>query len=349
MTTPNPFNNSFRPGDPKTHQANKALVLEYQDELERASPQNLSRVIGSFVASDYRWHGVHPFEEQRGVDAVVDAFYKPFLGAWDYVQRRQDILMAGASVFGGDWVVSMGHFVGMFGSNWLGIPATGRLTFLRYCEFHEVKDGRIGETYFLADLIGVMNQAGVNPLPMPTGADIIVPGPKTHDGILLGPQAEAESAKTLELIERMARDLGEHRDIDMDPAKLAETWHENMIWYGPSGIGSTMSIGGFKRQHQMPFRRSLYSTREHKGHKARLTEGAYGGWVGWPSLSMVVTGGGYLGLPATNTPIDMRVVDIYRREGDKLAENWVFIDTPYTLKQQDLDIFERLRQLVHRL
>ena len=25
----------------------------------------------------------------------------------------------------------------------------------------------------------------------------------------------------------------------------------------------------------------------------------------------------------------MRVVDIYRREGDKLAENWIFIDIPH--------------------
>ena len=39
----------------------------------------------------------------------------------------------------------------------------------------------------------------------------------------------------------------------------------------------------------------------------------------------------------------MRVVDIYRREGDKLAENWIFIDVPYFLKQQGLDVLERLQ------
>ena len=44
-------------------------------------------------------------------------------------------------------------------------------------------------------------------------------------------------------------------------------------------------------------------------------------------------GGGYMGLPATHKEIDMRVVDMYRREGEKIAENWVFIDIPYTLKQ----------------
>ena len=54
--------------------------------------------------------------------------------------------------------------------------------------------------------------------------------------------------------------------------------------------------------------------------------------MGWPSLSLKVVGGGYMGLPATGADIDMRVVDIYRRDGDKLAENWVFIDTPYVLE-----------------
>jgi hypothetical protein len=41
----------------------------------------------------------------------------------------------------------------------------------------------------------------------------------------------------------------------------------------------------------------------------------------------------------------MRVVDIYRREGDKLAENWVFIDLLHYLFEQGLDVLERNRQI----
>ena len=174
----------------------------------------------------------------------------------------------------------------MFERDWLGIPATGKMTFLRYCEFHRIEGGKITETYFQADLLSVMNQAGVYPLPPQTGAAFIIPCPRTHDGLVLTPQDGSESAKTLGLIQRMAKDLGENPEVDMDYNKLAETWHENMIWYGPSGIGSTLSINGFKQQHQMPFRKSLYSTRKFNGHKSRLSEGHYGGWVGWPSLSI---------------------------------------------------------------
>jgi hypothetical protein len=45
-------------------------------------------------------------------------------------------------------------------------------------------------------------------------------------------------------------------------------------------------------------------------------------------------------------PADMRVVDVYRRDGDKLAENWVIIDLPHWLAMQGLDVLARMRQLL---
>jgi thymidine kinase len=50
-------------------------------------------------------------------------------------------------------------------------------------------------------------------------------------------------------------------------------------------------------------------------------------------------------MPATNTPGEFRVIDIYRRSGDKLAENWVFIDLLHFWKSQGVDILERLRSV----
>ena len=48
-----------------------------------------------------------------------------------------------------------------------------------------------------------------------------------------------------------------------------------------------------------------------------------------------------MGLPASDRSADMRVVDIYRREGDKIAENWVLIDLPWWLYQQGVDVLKR--------
>ena len=52
-----------------------------------------------------------------------------------------------------------------------------------------------------------------------------------------------------------------------------------------------------------------------------------------------------MGMPASETPGDMRVIDIYRREGDKLAENWIFIDLLHFWKQQGLDVLERIEKV----
>ena len=75
---------------------------------------------------------MHPFYEQTGADAGIDAFWQPLRGAFTSVQRRQDVFMAGYNnVDGGKtlWVCSMGHFMGLFDHAWLGIPPTGKIAF----------------------------------------------------------------------------------------------------------------------------------------------------------------------------------------------------------------------------
>ena len=45
-------------------------------------------------------------------------------------------------------------------------------------------------------------------------------------------------------------------------------------------------------------------------------------------------------MPPSETPGEMRVIDIYRREGTKLSENWIFIDLLHFWKMQGIDILE---------
>jgi len=47
------------------------------------------------------------------------------------LERAKGVVDGDASV----WVVGMGRLVGLFDNDWLGIPATGKMTFLRYAEF----------------------------------------------------------------------------------------------------------------------------------------------------------------------------------------------------------------------
>lgn len=125
---------------------------------------------------------------------------------------------------------------------------------------------------------------------------------------------------------------------------LVRTWHDDMIWFGPSGIVSTFTIRRYQDEHQDPFRQSL-SDVHLNGHVSRFAERHYAGWFGWPNLTMTPTGR-FLGLPSSQKRVDMRVVDMYRREGDKLAENWISIDLPHWLLQQGVDVLERMKKIV---
>lgn len=219
------------------------------------------------------------------------------------------------------------------------------MAFLRYVEFNRITGGRIDETALFCDVLGVMRLARPNPLPPATGAEFVTPGPRTHDGLLFDAQDPAETARTLALVNRMKDDLVSS-DMKSPQDELARTWHDDMIWFGPAGIGAAFTRGRYQAQHQGPFSEGLEDIAFH-GHVCRFAEGKYAGWFGWPNLTMKARGS-FLGMPACDRRVEMRVVDMYRREGDRLAENWVFIDLLYFLKQQGLDVLERTKHIGRR-
>ena len=143
-----------------------------------------------------------------------------------------------------------------------------------------------------------------------------IPGPRTHAGRLLDPQPEAEGVATLALCNRMCDDLSNLNEqskitgTDEVPVELlAQTWHDDMLWYGPGGIGSCYTIGRYIEQHSLPFRRGL-ADKTFNGHVARIAEGEFAAWFGWPNLTNRL-GGGYLGLPEGTRVVDMRVVGAF--------------------------------------
>ena len=208
----------------------KAFVAGYYRDLDAATAENVASVLARYLADDCLFRGVHPFNELTGAQAVADTVWAPLRRSLRAVQRRQDIFMAGTSVRGGGrWVMSMGHLMGLFDEDWLGIPATRKLAFLRYAEFNRVEDGRIAECGFFVDIPGLMMQVGLAPFPPQTGAEIIVPGPRTHDGLLTDAQDAAESAKTLDLVDRMKDDLVSTYGGELPPEVLAKTWHDDML------------------------------------------------------------------------------------------------------------------------
>lgn len=322
----------------------KKTVLEFQRLIDNSPLSDLPELMSAKLSETYHWRGMHPFHEQFDADSVISSFYQPFRTSFSSLRRRQDIFFASRNEIDGYrsvWVASMGHFMGLFDTPFVGIPASRKLTMLRYAEFHKVEDdGRISESALFIDLLHLMAQQGITPIADQTAAQLVQPGPATHDGLLFEPQDDDEGITTLALINRMIGDINHHGQFRTPQEELSQCWHEDMCWWGPTGIGATFTIERYIEQHQQPFR-TRNEGRIFNGHICRMAEGQYGGFFGWPNLS-IIPSGGYMGMPAYNDYADMRVVDIYRRDGDKLAENWIFIDMLHFLNMQGHDILAQI-------
>lgn len=328
-------------------QKSKELVRKLYDALAVARAGEYELILERHMAADYRWRGMHPFDEQRGAEKVARVFWEPLHAAFSSLQRREDIFMAGVNASdtdGATWVISMGKLLGLFDEDWLGIPATGRMIFLPYVDFHRVAAGEIVETVGFCDLLSIIQQSGLHPLPPQTGATVIFPGPRTQDGLMVSAQDPQQGERTLALINKM---IGELLGADMNSSgvDLASTWCDDMCWFGPAGIGATFTIDRYRQQHQGPFSAGLTEF-GYEDHECLATEGHFGALFAWTGFTMSSTGG-FMGMPASDVLSTMRVVDIYRREGDKLAENWVLIDLLHFLFQQGLDVLGRCREINH--
>ena len=143
----------------------------------------------------------------------------------------------------------------------------------------------------------------------------------------------------MDVIAQTAKDLVQwYAGLPLED-ELRGTWHKDMLWCGPTGIVATYTIERYSKQHSGPFRAS-FGDRSKTNHICRIGEGHYGAFFGWPNFTATPTGG-FMGMPATDKPGEFRVIDVYRREGEKLKENWIFIDLLHFWKGQGVDILKR--------
>lgn len=326
-----------------TNQANKYAVWDYWNRLSAATPETVAAVVRAVVHPQIVWHGAQPLNRLGDAEALVAGFWQPLLRAFPGLRRGCDVFLGGRFTTG-DWVCGTGYFSGPFAREWLGIPPTGETAYLRYGEFARLEAGRIVETYLLLDLIDLMRQAGIRVLPPSPGSEERAPGP--HDGgILLDPQDAVASRASLALVEAMIADLGEY-DLD-NPGTLNHTqsWTADMQWYGPIGIGTARGLAEYFPVHQRPFL-TAFPDRRGGNHVARISEGLFVASAGWPSITRATHLGPWLGQPPTGRNVTMRVMDFWRREGDLLAQNWVFIDLVDVFLQFGVDLFARMRERV---
>ncbi len=334
------------------HLRNKAFVRETLMALAEAKPGQIARRLAAAYHPDAEWRGSHPLNEMRGVDAMEEKVWRPLIASFPDLERRDYILIGGHS-HNTDIVGAVGHYCGTFRRDWLTIPATGRPVYIRYGEYHVVKDGRIAQTTSLIDVLDVIRQAGFWPIAPSLGTEEQWPCPITADGLVLRETDPAESAASIAQTLAMHKTLGDYDDrmglgrqglLDM-PQKIH--WHPRMMWYGPAGIGTTRGLQGFVDYHQLPFR-IAFPNRRGGNHYVRIGDGPYSGTGGWPSVLARHTGGDFLGVAPTGRDVSMRVMDFYLHHEGLIRENWVPLDILHLLKQMDVDVMARMQTFFRR-
>jgi predicted ester cyclase len=287
----------------------------------------------------------HPFGTLHG-HAAIGAFWNTLRWAIPDMERRDLIFVGGENrpdprldkPRAPDLIASIGHLQGTFTSDLCDIPATHGVVHLRYAEAHWLDGDRIRQSHVFLDMLDLMRQAGVWPLPPSLGAEGMWPGPAPQDGLRLTDEVW-EGPDALDTVFKMHNALLSFDGVDLESMPHADYWTDHFMYYAASGVGMCRGLTGFRAHHQIPFLRA-FPDRAAEGHFIRISDGPY-----------AVTGGTvlgthsaeYLGMPATGKHIRVPVMDFYRLDDGIIAENWLPMDVAYVADQMGNDLFQRIR------
>ena len=333
------------------NQTHKRLVHELWRSLDELPAARAAEALRRCTIEDASWHGPDPLLTLHGVEAQVRDYWAPLKAAFPDLTRHTWILHGGPSngrrdgnmaLDGRMWVGGTGVFAGTFLHDYLGIPANGATVSLRWGEYHRFEAGRIVQTYCLLDLLDLMEQAGLQVLPPARGVPGLYPPPRAMDGVLLEPQASAQSSQSLAHIwQFIFAGLNRFDQSELGSMGMARWFHPQVKWFGPGGIGACLSLKAFEDYHQQPWL-VAYPDRKVQDLDALIAEGAYSGGPGWAGVLATHTGP-YLDQLATGQHIAFNGMDWWKREGDQYVENWVFVDMVHLFRQFGVDLLARAR------
>ena len=289
----------------------------------------------------------YPFGEIIGAENFYSEVYNPLFKALPDLERRDNIVIAGATQEGTDWVGCGGYYSGTFKEAWLDIPPTGHLVTMRFHEFYRFEENRVIELQAIWDIPEVMIQAQAWPLAPSLGRELHIPGPATQDGIVKGPHDKSASFVSCQLIIDMLTAMKRHpSEGGPEVMEMSKFWHSKMNWYGPSGIGTGRGLEGFRKWHQIPF---LAAMPDRGKFVDQITyhffaDANYVGVTGWPNMIQTLSDGGWMGIAPSGKRITMRSLDFWRIEKGLIRENWVLLDLLDVYDQIGVDVFARIRE-----
>ncbi|MGK0363273.1 MAG: putative ester cyclase [Saprospiraceae bacterium] len=327
----------------------KKMVMRFIQEMNEARNASADShpIFEKYFSKDVVLEITKPFEKIEGISNYLNDFWNPMIESFPDLEDQPYILIGG-EYEGRDYVSLTGNFVGTFKKSWLDIPPTNQPAWLRYSATFMIKNERIVKAWYFFDILDVMRQAGYHFFPN-RGIEHVPPAPMTGDGIVTYETDSTEGKKTIDLTNAMLNGLGSYDGKDLESMGQTRFWDvKNMMWYGPSGIGTTRGLKGFEDNHQVPFITAFpdrgITEKIGKEYFTQIGDGNYSCDFGFPAMYGTHLNDDWLGIKATGKIITLRVVDYWRREDDQLKENWVFIDMIDVLEQLGIDVFEMMKR-----
>ena len=328
------------------HLENKKRIVELVRSQYDFEANRVKSKLQNTFAAEAKIQLCFPFETLPDVDTFFETALLSLHKAMPDLERRDTIVMAGETRNKTSWVGCCGYFIGSFMSDWLDIPATRRAASIRFHEFYRFEDNKVVEMQAIWDIPELMLQANVWPLGPSLGREWHVPAPATQDGICLEPQDPERTNNARQIVTAMCAALGNYSTGGVAAMNLTQYWHAKCSWYGPSGIGTSRTLKGFRQNHQIPFLNALPDRVSDIDNGYMFGDDNYVGFTAWPGMFMTVSGSGWLGIAPGNQRISMRSLDFWRVENGLIRENWVLVDLLSVYDQLKVDVFARMRELL---
>lgn len=326
---------------------NKVFTQSFVNALNDAffNPNDVENTLSAYCRQDLKTTCSDPIGQFDGLTSLSDQYWRLLIHSFPDLEMQPYIIIAGIDN-GRECVSVAGNMIGTFENDWLSIPANQQPIYLRFSAQFIIEDGQIVKQWIYMDILSVIQQAGFS-LFESQGVDRSAPIPMTQDGISLKESPSDESCSSYDLVNAMIEGLLEYDGQHISSMDMKRFWDsEKMMWYGPSPIGTTRGLKGFEEYHQKPFLKAFPNRGVDDSppnvEYINFADGKYVCHFGHELMCGNHSGDGWLGIHATGTDFRMSVQDFWRREGDKLVENWVMLDLVNVLKQFGIDVFELL-------
>jgi len=227
----------------------------------------------------------------------------------------------------------------LWGGDFLGIKAPQQWVTLRITDFYSIREevhgwGRVFYNFMMIDWADALRQVGRRMLPPAKLEEGVVLPPSANDGVPAPLSVLVQAQGRDDKVARKVSEAALLQDWSGEDADLAKSWHNDLRYYGPGGIGLAQNSSGYRDHVLSPFQAAF------AGRKVAVElsacEGNYCGFFGRLHGEGV---GDWLGLPTRGRKVAFRFAMHYRVVGGKVAEGWTIFDFPGLFEQLGIDFF----------